>query len=153
MIVVLYLGGACGDMVSAVIDSTNCNMLGTKMDTTKERQRFKKFSLFANDKEADDVYHQLADQYLSIPSHYTDYHLSRNHDIIAITISNRDDAMWAATRIKEVHPLATWEQMMRFTNVKTIEEYAQSMLYWSNDIRLKVAKTIDLSDIRSGNLI
>jgi hypothetical protein len=147
--IVCYTGGACGDLVTAMIDHRNCQF--TPFHTVKhadDRQRLKKPHLFSSDEEKDQYLIDIAQQYNSIPSHDLDYHVRRGHKFISIVVDDNKIAHWAANRFKALHRPHVWEEMSRACGAKTVDDYAQILIHYSNMVRNHTTKTISLESIK-----
>lgn len=152
--IVCYMGGCCGDLICALIDSNQAELTerGT-VSLDPERQKLKKLHLFNNNEEKDSYLSVIAKEYKSIPSHDEQYHNDRGHDFIAVITESMDDALWAAERFKALHYPHVWEEMMSFSGANTIEDYAQQMIDYSNMLKTMTDKTIHLGDIIKGKAI
>lgn len=152
-VIVLYMGGTCGDLVVSVIDSTDSWIDGPRFHTSPEKFQFKKPHLFANDQDKHDTLISLGKKYRAIPSHDSEYHILNNHKFISISIAEVSDAMWAANRFKDLHKPQIWNEMMNRCRAVTVDDYAMQIFNYSNRVTPAAAIVIDLSDIRNGRLI
>lgn len=150
--IICYLGGTCGDLVTAVIDNTGCYIQGEAIALDHNRQLLKKSWQFSNDNARDTYLEQISKVYKSIPSHDVEYHLRSNHSFIAIVVNNKSTATWASSRFKRLHKAHVWEEMKSINQADTVEKYAQDMLDWSSWIKQNTTKTISLEDILNGCL-
>ncbi len=151
--IICYTGGTCGDLISALIDTKDVKFRQTAILHSKERMRLKKPHLFADDKEKDDFIENISKEYCSIPSHDLNYHMGRRHKFIGITVEDFQIAVWAAKRFKRLHKTEVWESMMSHCGAKTIEDYAQVLLDFSNLICQHTTRLVKLEDIVNGNAI
>ena len=152
--IVVYMGGTCGDLVTALLDPVNSG-IGARgniqLDTA--RSRLKKPHEFANDAEKDQYLATVTDQYASIPSHDLTYHISHAHKVIGITVNTIQCAMWAANRFKHLHRPQVWDQVMQSCGVADLDEYAQMMLDFSNLVVNYTNNVLSLEDILAGNAV
>ena len=155
LIFVVYMGGCCGDLITAAIDGRDCtfNHLQHRMHLPSSRERLKKTHLFANDDERDQYVELMSQKYRSIPSHDLDYHLRRQHRFIAVTVDDVGTARWAAHRFQHSHRPEIWREFCQQFGVKTLDNYAELVLNYSKMIKTKTPDTIALEDIRNGQAI
>ena len=150
--IVCYMGGACGDLVTAVIDSTGVKLDDNRFWLDDNRMRLKKPHLFATDLEKDQYLATVNEQ--SISSHDYEYHARRKHDIICVGVFDMTTAMWAATRFKELHRPTVWAEMTALCGAETLEDYAEMYIHNTNMMtRDQQPKIINLADIIGGRLI
>lgn len=147
--IVCYMGGTCGDLISAMIDYRGSRFEGRKITHTHIRQRLKKPQLFISDLEKDEYLKQVESEtdYRSISSHDMAYHISRKHSFIGITCDDFKIALKAAHRFKEFHRPLVWEQVQAASGAKTIEDYAQMIIDFSSLVRQHTTRTIKLESI------
>lgn len=150
--IICYLGGTCGDLVTASIDTTGCSMRHGAIVLAQDRQLLKKSWQFSNDAERDKYLARMAKVYKSVPSHDVDYHLRSGHSFIAIIVKNKSTANWASQRFKSLHKTHVWEEMKSVNQTDTVEKYAQDILDWSSWINQITTRTILLEDILNGCL-
>lgn len=153
MIIVCYMGGTAGDLVTAVIDDTDTILDDNKLIIHPDRSKLKKPHLFKTSEETIDYINTMGLKYRSLPSHSTDHHIEQNTEFITITVDNIELAKWAANRFKELHLPHVWEEVMRYSNITTVDEYAEMMLSYSNLVKKHTDKIINLKDILDGKLI
>jgi hypothetical protein len=153
MNIVCYTGGTCGDMISAIIDTTAATYRNTTVMHEPGRTRLKKPHLFKSDDEKDQYLIDAEKKYQSIPSHDLDYHIRKGHEFIGITVSDRDIALWAANRFKHLHRPHVWDEMTAMCGVNSIEGYAQIMIDFSNLIAQHTDKIITLESIYNGTAL
>ena len=151
--IICYMGGTCGDLISALIDPTDAIMNGCKLSLSVDRQRLKKPHLFSNDADKDVYLEQVLTKYKSIPSHDLDYHVRKKHEFIGIIVETFDTAMWAATRFKDMHREHVWQEMQKSCGADTIEKYAQMTIDYGNMMLQYTQRTITLESIRHGTAI
>jgi hypothetical protein len=149
--IVCYTGGACGDLITALIDPRDTQVNQKSMQLSQLRQRLKKPHLFANKHEKDQYINLIRNHYLSIPSHDFEYHKQNNHDIIAIDVDTDDAALWASNRFKQLHRASVWQQMTTVCSANSVESYAQAMKDFSKMAALHARHSIKLTDIINGN--
>jgi len=153
--IVCYMGGTCGDLISAIIDCRDTQFDRSRMIHTEIRQRLKKPHLFSTDKDKDDYLKQVeADtDYRSISSHDLTYHINSGHSFIGITCDDFKIALKAACRFKNFHRPHVWDEMQSACGASTVADYAQMMLDFSNLVREHTSKTVKLESIMSGNVL
>lgn len=152
--IVCYTGGSCGDLITAMIDHRGSKFMPNHtVKHIDERQRLKKPHLFASDKEKDQYLLDIAQQYNSIPSHDLDYHIRRGHKFISIVVDDIDVACWAAKRFKDLHRPHVWEEMSKMCGAKTVDDYAQILIYYSNMVRNYTTHTVSLESIKQKTAI
>ena len=153
--IICYTGGACGDLVCGLIDSTNVKFdwFNKFVVLPQERSRFKKPHMFVSIEEKDQYLNSIKTVYQSIPSHDLEYHRTRQHPFVGITVNDHDVAMWAATRFKHLHRPHVWEEMSKYSGADTVEKYAQLMIDFSNLIVECTDKIIQLEHIVSGRAV
>jgi hypothetical protein len=151
--IVCYTGGTCGDLISALIDSTDAEFEFGAISHVAERQRLKKPHTFADNEEKDRYIIDISTKYLSIPSHDLDYHVARAHKFIAITVQDFSIAMWAANRFRSMHSPHVWEEMQSNCGANSIEDYAQMLIHYSNMVVNHTGNIVKLEDILAGQAI
>ena len=151
--IVCYTGGTCGDLISALIDSKDIKFQYKTVHHSILRQRLKKPHTFADDVEKDQYLHAMSTQYLSVPSHDLDYHIRCNHQFISITVQDFDTAVWAATRFRNCHRPHVWQEMQNKCGAKSINDYAQLLIDYSNMVANHTKNIVQLEDIRNGQAI
>lgn len=151
MEIICYLGGTCGDLVSAVIDPTDARLQGTTVQHNASRTQLKKHHLFIDDA-AKDIYLKSVDAG-SISSHDLDYHVRRNHGFISIVVNNLSDAHWASERFRALHRPHVWQEMQEKCGANDVDDYAQVMIDYSNLVVKHAQVCINLEDIIEGRLI
>lgn len=150
MKIICYTGGACGDVVTALFDSNGTLFKDNTVIIDADRSRLKKPHEFANDQDKDQYIMDVATKYQSMPSHDLNYHVSRQHEFIGITVQDWAVAMWAAQRFKDLHRPHVWAEMSAACGACTVEEYAQMMIDFSNLITQHTDQIVTLESIRSG---
>jgi hypothetical protein len=151
--IICYTGGTCGDVITALFDSTDTSYRANTVMIGADRSRFKKPHTFVNDEEKDQCLAEMATKYQSIPSHDLDYHIRRQHEFIGITVQNWDVALWAAQRFKNLHRPHVWAEMTKSCGAKSIEDYAQIMIDFSNLVVQHTDKIVTLESIRAGTAL
>lgn len=148
--IVCYTGGACGDLITAMIDYRNAEFTPSKaVKHNVERQRLKKPHLFSSDEEKDQYLIDIAQHYNSIPSHDLDYHIRRGHKFISIIVDDMDVARWAAKRFKDLHRPHVWEEMARVCGASTVDDYAQILIHYSNMVKKHTTQLVSLESIKN----
>jgi hypothetical protein len=153
MKIICYTGGTCGDVITALFDSTGASCQGSTVMIDADRSRFKKPHAFAGDKEKDQYLEHMTAKYQSIPSHDLDYHVRQRHRFIGITVQDWNVAMWAAQRFKDLHRPHVWAEMAKACGADTVEAYAQMMLDFSNLIVQHTDRIITLESIQTGTAL
>ena len=148
--IVCYLGGTAGDLVTAMIDSSQTSIQKSTVKLDVARQRLKKSWQFSNDQDRHLYVEAMQIQYRSIPSHDVEYHLRAGHSFLAVVVNTMNAAKWAATRFRHLHRAEVWQQMQSVNNADSIEKYTQDILDWSSLIKQHTARTISLEDILNG---
>jgi hypothetical protein len=151
--IVCYTGGTCGDLISAMIDSTDVSIVNNAIMHAPLRQRLKKPHLFDNQNDKDEYLQSVSKIYKSIPSHDVDYHVQRQHKFIAITVEDFSVAMWAAERFKKLHRPAVWIEMQQVCGADTLERYAQVMIDYSNIVKQHTNQIVQLERILNGHAV
>lgn len=149
------MGGCCGDLVTALIDHTDVALNSTfrTVKLTKHRQRLKKHYEFADDQEKDNYLIDISRTYKSVPSHDIDYHVSRQHGFIGITVTDPSTALWAAKRFHDVHRPKVWHSVTRTCGIQHVEEYAQQLLDYSLWLGSRTDLLVDVKTVRQGTLL
>ena len=154
MNIVCYTGGACGDMISAILDPTGTRFNNTAMIIDDVyRTRLKKPHLFQSDAEKDQYLIEIEKKYKSIPSHDLDYHIRKKHNFIGITVQDKTVALWAAKRFKKLHRPHVWQEMNTVCGVDTVEGYAQIMIDFSDLIKQHTDRIVSLESILAGTAL
>ena len=153
MDIVLYMGGCCGDIVTGIIDTRGVSIITGKCILLKKRSRLKKSFEFDNDADRNAYIQDAKHHWKSIPSHDAEYHIRNKHHYTGIVCHDQKTALWCATRFRKLHSDPVWKRMSKNSGAKTIEEYAQQILDFSNMIETYAHNTIELNDIINGNAI
>lgn len=151
--IVCYLGGTCGDLVTSLIDPRGTKIVNGAISLPEQRTRLKKPHLFASDQARDQYLTEIAQQYDSVPSHDFEYHRRSQHDVLLITVQDRDVASWAANRFKKLHREHVWTEMMTASGITSVSEYAQAILDWSNVAGHIFKNTLSLEKILAGDAL
>jgi len=152
-IIVCYTGGTCGDLISALIDNRDAQLFNSTVKHTSLRERLKKPHQFESSADKDYYMSEISKQYKSIPSHDLDYHVQKNHFFIGITIKDKAIALRAANRFKNLHRPHVWEEMSKFSGARTVEDYAQLLLDYSNLVETHTSTIVKLERILAGDAI
>jgi len=153
MKIICYTGGTCGDVITALFDSTDTSYHGATVMIDAARSRFKKPQTFADDKEKDQYLKHMTAKYQSIPSHDLEYHGRQRHEFIGITVQDWNVALWAAQRFKDLHRPHVWTEMTAVCGAITVEDYAQLLIDFSNLIVQHTDKIITLESIQTGTAL
>lgn len=148
---VVYTGGACGDLITSMIDSTDVEIKNNRVALPAHRQRLKKPHEFIGDQEKDHYIEEMSKIYDSIPSHDFRYHRDRQHDFILINVDDDHVAIWAARRFQDLHRPHVWQEMVRSCGAKDAADYAQIMMDFSSMARSTARHVIQLSRILGGH--
>ena len=151
--IICYAGGTCGDLITALIDSKGAYFQNKAVMFAQDRLRLKKPHTFADDIEKDQYLNEVANKYQSIPSHDLQYHIKCEHNFIGITVQNMNVANWAANRFKELHRPHVWAEMAAVCGVNTVEDYAQTMIDFSNLVTQHTDRIITLESIQDGTVL
>ena len=153
MHIICYAGGTCGDLLSAMIDPTETDIVLGRLQLSADRTRLKKPHQFRDVQEKDQYIQEAGAKYQSLPSHDLEYHASRDHDFIGITVSDWHTAMWAAKRFQELHRPHVWEEMQRHCGAATVADYAQILIDFGNLVATHTDKLVSLESILDGSVI
>lgn len=153
MKIICYTGGTCGDVITALFDSTGTSYRGNTVMIDADRSRLKKPHEFATNESKDQYLEEMATKYQSIPSHDLAYHALRQHEFIGITVRDWAVALWASQRFKDLHRPHVWAEMTAACGADTVEDYAQMMLDFSNLIVQHTNKIVTLESIRAGTAL
>ena len=153
MKIICYTGGTCGDVITALFDSTSTCYHGATVMIDADRSRLKKPHTFANNEEKDRYLEEMVTKYQSIPSHDLGYHVGRHHEFIGITVYDWNVALWAAQRFKDLHRPHVWTEMTAVCGAITVEDYAQLLIDFSNLIVQHTDKIITLESIQTGTAL
>lgn len=153
--IVVYMGGCCGDLVTALIDTTSVslNTSTSSVVLSSDRQRLKKPFLFPDDQHKDIYLEEISMMYKSVSSHDHDYHVRRGNKFIGISVKNYTTALWAATRFKQIHRPDIWHSVKKSHCIDHVEQYAQMMLDYSYLLLDSTDSIIDLEDILQGQAL
>jgi len=152
--IIVYNGGACGDLVSAILD-TRCAYITDegRVRHDPNREGLKKPHLFGTDLHKDMYLAEAFLHYNSLPSHDIAYHIARNHEFIGIVVNCKETAKWAAERFRALHDDQVWSEMTAKSGVKDVDGYAQMMLDFSNLVATNTRYVLSLENILEGNAI
>jgi hypothetical protein len=148
--IVCYAGGTCGDLISAILDPREA-VLNTQAGTVElphHRIKLKKPHLFELTADRNQ-YLQTIDAGTCISSHDLEYHVDERHQFISVTVQDFDVALWAAQRFKNLHRPHVWQEMQARCGAGTVEQYAQTLIDYSNMVVKKTCKIIPLESIVS----
>jgi len=151
--IVCYTGGTCGDLIAAMIDSTDVEVKNRVIMHAEQRQRLKKPHTFANDQQKTEYLDTIFQTYKSVPSHDLNYHVNNRHKFIAITVQDFATAVWAAERFKLVHRPHVWQEMTRACGADTVEDYAQILIDYSRMVVQHTDQVLELERIVKGHAV
>lgn len=147
MEIVLGNPGCAIEMVSAVIDSTDCSMhYNGSINASPLRTKF--IDIYHKEKhnEYDNIYSFCSKRYLAVASHLYNYHHYHNHNVIIIAY---DDIKWvdiSKKRLYKIHP-----NIYTGTSIGVLQGNKKWIYkFKSNSITNKV---IYMSDIFEGRLL
>jgi hypothetical protein len=145
MDIVLYVPGAAGNLVCAVIDDTGCKFDGVHVEPSRDRVQFRrKAADLLSDNEKDAYLNEMSTLYKSLPSHAYKYHVEKNHPYIFVAPLNEEEIVWTTERFFKIHP------SFRVTPAPQHYLYVRDFV---NTALPHTDKVISVSDILSGNLI
>jgi hypothetical protein len=148
--IVCYTGGTCGDLITALIDSTDSVITNGSVKLSNNRSFLKKPHQFNSDIEKDKWLQDIQSLYKSVPSHDLQYHIQRRHNFIGISVTDKSAALWAAQRFNRLHSEKVWSQVQNFCGSDSIEQYCQAILDSSKKMQFFTKRTIKLERILSG---
>lgn len=153
--IVVYMGGCCGDLVTALIDhnDVDLNIAFRTVRLSEQRQRLKKHYEFVDDQEKDSYLNNISRTYNSVPSHDIDYHVSRKHKFIGITVTDPSTALWAAKRFRDAHRPRVWQGVVQACGIQHVEDYAQLLLDYSLMLSSCTDLLVDVKTVRQGTLL
>ena len=134
--IVVYMGGTCGDIVTAIIDPAEAQLRNGAVLLNAERSRLKKPHTFESELSKDQYVNEIGLVYNSISSHDLNYHIEKQHKFVGIAVNDFKVAMWAAERFKNLHRPHVWQEMQNYCGAKSVQDYAQTMMCFGNLIRL-----------------
>lgn len=148
---IVYNGGACGDLISAILDVSEAHITDEgRVRHNPNREKLKKPHLFDSNIAKDRYLAEAFLHYNSLPSHDIEYHINREHDFIGIAVKNIETAKWAATRFRLLHDDIVWQEMVAKSGVNDVNGYAQMMLDFSNLVASHTKNVLLLEDILQG---
>ena len=151
---VVYNGGAAGDLVSAMLDHRGAHITNEgRVRHDPNREWLKKPHTFGTDLHKDLYLTQAFGYYDSLPSHDIQYHIDRNHNFIGVVVRNQASAIWAADRFHRLHPPSVWSEMQTAAKVQDVDGYAQMMLDFSNLVAENTKNVLSLEDILQGHAV
>jgi len=152
MTLIVYVGGACGNLVAAMIDDSQYIL--DKYDLkhiqhsplTKWKEGLPEWWNISDDetryKIMDQAYNTDSLQFPSIASHYVFYHASRKHDYIGIDITDSLD--WCIARQIKAFP-----GILKFRTVG----HREKLTHRNSVVISNTKKIIRVSDIINGQLL
>jgi hypothetical protein len=151
---VVYNGGAAGDLISAILDIHGAQLTskGTVLHKS-DRTKLKKPHLFTSDFDKDIYLAETFCRYNSVPSHDTQYHIGRKHEFLGIVVNTLETAKWAATRFRKLHQEHVWKEAQSAVGIIDVDGYAQMMLDFSNLVVNNTKNVLSLEDILQGKAI
>jgi hypothetical protein len=149
--IICYTGGTCGDLISAMIDSTDVEIKDRIIVHAESRQRLKKPHTFADDQEKTQYLDSIFQTYKSVPSHDLNFHTGNQHKFITITVQKFATAVWAAERFKLVHRPHVWQEMTKACGADSVEDYAQILIDYSRMVVQYTDRVLELERIVEGH--
>jgi len=150
---ILYMGGCCGDIVTGLIDTKGISIQSGKCVMLKERAKLKRSFVFENDAQKNTYILSSGKHWKSLPTHDTEFHLKQKHEYIGITCKNKKVAIWCAERFRNLHTPVVWERICKTISITSTDEYAQTIIDFSDYIGTYAKHTLDIDDIIEGNAI
>ena len=151
---VVYNGGACGDLVSAMLDVRGSHITDEgRVRHDPQREWLKKPHIFQTDLHKDLYLAEAFKYYDSLPSHDIKYHIDRGHEFVGIVVRKLETAKWAATRFRALHDDQVWAEMSAASGVNDVDGYAQMMLDFSNLVADNTKFVLSLEHILQGTAV
>jgi len=146
--IVCFRPGTAGDLVTALIDSTNASVREQHVSLLYYRSRLKKPGLFKDNEEKDAMLKAYTCR--SISSHDYAYHVDRGHKILCISVTDIVSAMWAAGRMKAFENRINRRINGSVNQLELLQDYIDftKLIKENNNV-----VTIDLQNILNGSLI
>jgi len=151
MNIVSFMGGCCGDLITAMIDPTGVILENDYIVIQDERDKLKCPILFKTDQEKDIYINNMKNKYLSLPSHQMEYHIEKKHKIISIITFDFKIALWAAGRFSKLNQHKDWYK--NDIGFNSTEEYAKNIIKYSEFVNTQVKNLISLEDIIDGKAV
>jgi len=151
--IVCYTGGTCGDLITAIIDSTHVKEENCVIVHAQQRQRLKKPHIFAGDQEKTQYLDTIFRTYKSVPSHDLNYHVDNRHKFITITVQDFATAVWAAERFKLLHRPHVWQEMIKTCGADSVKAYAQILIDYSRMVVQHTDQVLELERIIKGHAV
>jgi len=95
--IVCYNGGCFGDLITALIDTTDAFIDNGTVIHNRSRLRLKEYFYFKSDQEKDD-YLSNHTEYKSVSSHDIRYHIKKRHSFIGVVTEDLNVALQLSTR-------------------------------------------------------
>lgn len=147
MHIILYQGGGCGNMVSAVIDATGSLFMSTGhviFDSNRRTLQQTFYEDHIEDIDRDKILETSTCK--SIHSHSFDYHIRRKHDFIFIDCDDPKYIQWVCDRFNKIH-----EVLHKNTpELNLTPSYIKSI---SAKVLPHTTKVIPIADILEGRLL
>jgi hypothetical protein len=146
MDVILYPGGAAGNLVCAMIDDRGYKFDGKHYEPLDNRikLRNRKYMEEMTNEDRDRYMKIMEVMYRSIPSHMYHYHIQNSHPYILVAPMNDEEMHWVIDRFKKIHP--------NDSTISMEEEYAYRKKFVDDAVK-HTDKIISMADIWSGNLV
>jgi len=154
-VIVCYAGGTAGDLMTAVIDNTDCSYDSSKnkLKIGKERSLMKKFYLFKERNDKINYIKNIFQTFKSLPSHDVDFHTRyKEFNTLGITCFDEKLRFLSSKRFKILHSEKVWESLQEVSLASTIEEYSNNIFEISKKIQDNFIH-IDLLEVLKGDLI
>lgn len=145
--IVCYNGGCFGDLITALIDTTDAVINNGTVIHNRSRLRLKEYFNFKSDHEKDD-YLSNHTEYKSVASHDIKYHIKKRHPFIGIVTEDLNVALQLSIRFlklkEEVYNITDT------TNFKNVNEHANTILNSSKLIKTFSKRIITAESILAG---
>ena len=158
MYIVSHIGGTCGDLIAAVIDSTDVSFRSTYAVKLPLSRLSLKRGILNTDEEINQYLLEIFKKYKSVSSHLplSDVVFYDNIKIITPVVYDKDIALWAANRFTSANLVKPYNHI-NGSVCENDEEYANILLdhtkYMVGINPNSSAIFIDVKDIVEGNLI
>lgn len=150
MIIVSFAGGLAGDLVSAVIDSTDCFLLPNgKVNMFTYRKKLKQGATLTEEYK-DEFVSTVSTIYQSIPSHDWEYHLQKKHTTLSIDVKDPELYKFAAKRFISLNQPGLVNKLF---GINSIEEFVPILTDITKKHIAISSHVIYFDDIINGKLI
>ena len=148
--IVCYNGGCFGDLITALIDTTDAVIDNGTVLHNRSRLCLKEYLNFKNDQEKDN-YLNNHNEYKSISSHDIKYHIKKRHSFIGVITEDVNVALQLSKRfLKLKEEVYNVNEIVKFTN---INDYAQTILNSSKLIKTFSKRIVTAESILAGTVL